>query len=152
MRYCPQRNDRGPRRAVLAAELAILLPTLGLFAVIIVDFSRAYYYYLTITNCALNGANYASGALDTNVYAATGHYPTTTNITNYANYDANNLGGNAHVSAGSPGTDSYGTYVDVTVTYQFNTIVDFMGLTPSMNLTRTIRTRVLQQNPDPAGS
>jgi hypothetical protein len=125
----------------------MLLPTLGLFAVMIVDFSRVFYFYLTITNCALNGATYASGAIGTKVSASSP--ATTADITNYVNYDATNLGGKAKVVVSPLGTDSYGQYVDVTVTYQFNTIVDFLGLTPPMNLSRTVRTRVVQQNPDP---
>jgi hypothetical protein len=141
------------RRGVLTAELAILLPTLGLLTVIIVDFSRAFFFYLTITNCALNGADYASGAIDPTIYYVPGagtqtNLATSANITTYANYDAANLGGSLNVTATYGNDATYGEYVDVTATYQFNTIVDFMALTPPMNLKRTIRTRVIQQNPD----
>src|SRR5262245_57293809 len=45
-----------PRRAAAAVELALLLPLLALLLVISVDFARLYYHYMTITNCARNGA------------------------------------------------------------------------------------------------
>src|SRR5260370_14368738 len=45
-----------PRPAAAAVELALLLPLLTLLLVISVDFARLYYHYMTITNCARNGA------------------------------------------------------------------------------------------------
>ena len=151
MRY-HSRTSNYFRRGVLATELAMMLPMLGLFTVIIVDFSRAFYYYLTITNCAENGAVYASGAVDPSIYydqnaQTQNNLPTSTKITAYANYDATNLGGKLQVSVSPIGSDAYGKYYAVTATYQFNTIVDFMGLTPPMNLKRTVYTRIVQNKP-----
>lgn len=146
----PNRSRSPIRRGVLAAEMAILLPTLGLFAVIVIDFSRAYYFYLTITNCALNGAMYASGAVNPNIYfdpsaQTQTHYATSDAITTNANLDAANLNNNLTVSVSAVGSDSYGKYVDVTASYPFTTIVDFVGLTPPITMQRTIRTRIVEK-------
>ena len=48
------------RHAAAAAELAILLPFLAFAFVIAVDWSRIFYYSVIVTNCARNGALYAS--------------------------------------------------------------------------------------------
>ena len=44
------------RRAAAAVELALMLPVLTFLLIISVDFARLYYHYVTITNCARNGA------------------------------------------------------------------------------------------------
>ena len=44
------------RQGAAAVELALLLPVLTFLLVISVDFARLYYHYVTITNCARNGA------------------------------------------------------------------------------------------------
>ena len=48
------------RRGAAAAELAVVLPLLVFLLVMAVDFSRVYYYSLTLSNCARSGALYAS--------------------------------------------------------------------------------------------
>jgi hypothetical protein len=137
-----RRTDRGPRRGALSAELAVFLPVFGLTIMAAMDFSRAFYYYLTITNCACNGAVYAT--------SDDSHKADTTNITLYAKYDwPSNLSPQPTVTAGAPGTDAYGTYVNVTVTYPFNTIVSIPGIPRPLNMTRTVRMRVVQTIPDP---
>src|ERR1043165_3353163 len=58
------------RQGVAAVELAFLLPLLCFLFVISIDFARVFYFSLTVTNCARNGAVYGSAnqtnALDTN--------------------------------------------------------------------------------------
>ena len=53
-------SRRGPRRGAAAAELAVMLPVLTLLLVIAVDIARLFHAYVTITNCARNGAIWAS--------------------------------------------------------------------------------------------
>src|SRR5262249_38652771 len=53
----PQR--RAVRRGAAAVELAVLLPFLAFLFVIAVDWSRIFYYSMTVTNCARNGALWA---------------------------------------------------------------------------------------------
>src|SRR5262245_23194902 len=48
------------RRGAAAVELPVLLPFLAFLFVAGVDFARVFYHYLTITNCAANGAEYGS--------------------------------------------------------------------------------------------
>ena len=48
------------RRGVAAAEFALLLPFLCIFLLGTIDFSRLFYSYITITNCARNGALWAT--------------------------------------------------------------------------------------------
>src|SRR5262249_11371117 len=51
---------RRTRPAAAAAELAFLLPVLVLLTVACADFARLFYFYVTVTNCARNGAIWAS--------------------------------------------------------------------------------------------
>src|SRR5690349_9373587 len=51
---------RGPRHGTAAVELAVLLPFLAFMFVIGLDFARVFYFSITLTNCARNGAYYGS--------------------------------------------------------------------------------------------
>ena len=51
---------RATRGGVAATELALLLPFLVFLFLISVDFARFAHAYITVTNCARNGAIYAS--------------------------------------------------------------------------------------------
>ena len=48
------------RRGTAAAELALLLPFLFFIFLITVDFTRVFYYSMTVDNCACNGALFGS--------------------------------------------------------------------------------------------
>jgi Flp pilus assembly protein TadG len=63
MLYHHRSGSRKPRRGAAVAELAILLPFLAFIFVVAVDFSRIFYYALTLENCARNGAFYAGDYL-----------------------------------------------------------------------------------------
>jgi Flp pilus assembly protein TadG len=119
------------RQGVAAVELAVLLPVLAFLFVIAVDWSRIFYYSLTITNCARNGAFYVSD-------------PYATTLSPYdslkaaALADAPNLSPQPDVTAAS-GTDTNGSYVDCTVSYPFQTLTNFPGVPQLNTLTRTVR-------------
>jgi Flp pilus assembly protein TadG len=49
------------RRGAAAAEMALILPFIGLMFVVAVDYCRIYYATQTIWNCAQSAAAYASG-------------------------------------------------------------------------------------------
>jgi Flp pilus assembly protein TadG len=118
-----------------AAELALLLPVLVLLFVIVVDFCRLFYSCLTITNCARNGALWASDP----VAQATSKYA---NVTDAALADASNLSPAPTVTGPTTGTDADGNpYVEVTVTYNFQLITSYLGFN-SQTLARTVRMRV----------
>jgi Flp pilus assembly protein TadG len=123
-----------PRRAVAAVEMAFLLPLLVFLFVIGVDFARAFYFGLTVTNCARNGAIYGS----MNPTNATD----TTGIQAMALADASNLSPAPTVTS-TTGTDAQNNpYVAVTVTWTFNTITNYPGVPGTVVLSRTVQMRV----------
>lgn len=136
-----KKNASGKRRGALAAELAILLPFLCFFVVMTIDFARSFYSFLTITNCAHVGAIYAS--------SDPAHAADTAKITQYAQADASNLTSVPTVTATSL-TDGVGhPCVDVNVTFVFQTFIgSFPGVPSTVNMSRTVRMRVVQATPD----
>lgn len=132
-----------PRRGSSAVELALLLPLLGLLLLIVVDFARLYYHYTIITNCARNGALYGSDP------TATAESPYSS-LTAAAQADAQNNNFSPLPSVSSTNsTDSSGNpYVEVTVSYPFQTISNYPGLSNPINLSRTVRMRVAPATPN----
>jgi Flp pilus assembly protein TadG len=120
------------RRGVAAIELAILLPFMAFVFVIGVDYARIFYYSLTVTNCARAGARYGSDPQ----LAARSPY---SSIAQAAQAEAPNLSPAPGVSS-TTGTDGSGNpYVEVTVTYPFQTVTNFPGVPNQTTLTRTVR-------------
>jgi Flp pilus assembly protein TadG len=127
------------RRGVAAVELAFVLPFLVLIFVVAVDWSRIFYYTVICTNCARNGALYAS---DIPTQAQSPY----ANVTQAALADAANLSPPPTVSSVT-GTDSSGSYVEVTVSYSFSTISRFPGVPNNPTITRTVRMAILPSIP-----
>jgi Flp pilus assembly protein TadG len=128
-------QQRGIRPGAAAVELATLLPFLAFLFFIAVDYSRLFYDYVTITDCARDGALY--GCTDA------AHAQDTTGIHNAVLADATNLQPQPTVTS-MTGTDTWGnSYVEVTVAYRFSTITNFPGMPSAVNLTRTVRMRVI---------
>jgi Flp pilus assembly protein TadG len=126
---------RGPDRpASTAVELALVTPLLGLLLLIVVDFARLYYHYTIVTNCARNGALYASDP----TAAHDSPYKTLSDATLA---DAPDLSPQPTVSSTSGTDTSNNPYVEVTVSYQFTTISNYPGLSNPVNLSRTVRMR-----------
>jgi Flp pilus assembly protein TadG len=129
------------RSASSAVELALVLPFIALLFLITVDFARLYYHYTIVTNCARNGALYASD-------------PTTANESPYASLqaaaqaDAPDLNPQPSVTSTSGTDGSNNAYVEVTVVYPFTTISTYPGLSNPINLTRTVRMRVAPSTPN----
>jgi Flp pilus assembly protein TadG len=115
-----------------AVELAVILPPLVLIFVGIVDYARAFSAAITVANCARNGALYACDS----TYAAASGYAS---LTQAATADASNLSTTPTVSS-STGTDGTGSnYVNVTVSYTFQTIASYPGIPGSLVISRTVR-------------
>lgn len=138
----PPRNSRrqrpgssgANRTGTAVVELAILLPFLCFIVVATVDYARVFFDYLTITNCACNGATYASTDAT--------HAANTAGIQTAALADATDLKPTPGVSS-STGTDSAGnSYVKVTVSYSFKSITSFPGIPTSLTVQRTVQMRV----------
>ena len=137
MVFCHNLAGRHRSRSGAAAlELAIVLPLLALLLVIVVDFCRVFYYSVTLSNCARNGALYASDP-----YSALAS--TYTSVQAAAVADASNLNPLPNVTYGygtsatgpftqaAPSLDAAGNatgYVSVTVTWQFKTVTNFPGI------------------------
>lgn len=133
-------RDRQPaRRGVAAVELAIVLPFLCFLFVLAIDFARIFYFSLTVTNCARNGAQYGS---QSPVYALD-----TSGIKTAATMDATNLNSSLVTVTSTTDSATTPTYVDVTVTYPFSTITSYPGITPKMTLRRTVRMLVVPLTP-----
>jgi Flp pilus assembly protein TadG len=140
---------RRSRRAAASAELALLLPFLMFAFIAAFDFSRVFYYSLTITNCARNGAQYGS---QSPTYAAN-----TAGIKAAALADASSLNPAATVDDPVTGTDAAGNpYIKVTVHYSFTTIglypsasnpFTLSGFSDPLALTRTVQMRVAPATP-----
>src|SRR5262245_34503854 len=124
------------RQGAAAVELAVLLPFVVFLFVIAVDFARFFYFSQVIENCARSGALYAS-----NLTTAQSPY---SSIEQAALSDATDLNPQPTVTS-TTGNDAAGNpYVQVTVSWQFQTITNFPGI-PSPNISRTVQMRVAPQ-------
>ncbi len=132
---CRPSCARRRRSGVAAVELAVLLPFLGFLAVITTDFARIFYYAVTVTNCARNGAVYASDS----VQAAQSPY---TSVQQAALADASNISPAPNVTATYTTSGNGTNYVDCSVTYTFQTFSNFPGVPNNVNLVRTVRMQV----------
>jgi Flp pilus assembly protein TadG len=134
-------RDRGQeRQGAAAVELALLLPLLAFLLVLAVDFARLFYFSVTVMNCARNGAVYGCDPTS----AMQSPYKS---VTEAALADASNLSPAPTVTSQTV-ADSTGNHIEVTVTYQFNTITSYPGVPSSMNLTRTCKMRMMARVPN----
>lgn len=120
-------RTRNRRKAVAAVELAILLPFLLLLFVLAIDFARIFYFSLTVTNCARNGAIHGSQSV-----SAAGDGSA---IKTAAERDAYNLDPKL-LKVSSKSTSAQ---VEVTVAYPFRTITNYPGVGGTINLVRTVK-------------
>jgi Flp pilus assembly protein TadG len=161
MLCCTHRRKRtcARPRGAAAVEFALLLPFLAFLFVIAVDWARIFYYSITVTNCARNGALYMSqqqsAKTTTSPYTDSGYvnlYVNSTNpVSDAALADAPNLQPAPTVTS-TTGSDSYGSYVEVTVSYQFKTVTNFsvgqFSVPSNNNVTRTVRMYVPPESPN----
>jgi Flp pilus assembly protein TadG len=130
----PNARARRCRPAVAAVELAVLLPFLAFLFVIGIDFARVFYYSVTVTNAARNGAVYGS--------QDAAHVADTAGIQAAALADATNLSPAPAVSSTTT-TDADGNpCVQVTAAYTFRMITSYAGIPGSFDLSRTVQMRV----------
>jgi len=138
------RNDLRKRtrvrgdRAQSMVEFALVAPFLIILMLGVIDYGRVYFAYVSVTNGARTGADFAS---DSTTAAAN-----IDGIRSAALAETlellNTSSDNPQVSVVT-GTDSQGrVYADVTMQYTFTTIFPWPGLPDSMEVTRTVRARV----------
>ncbi len=139
MRPSLRRIIRGKRGQSLV-EFALIAPVLIILMLGTIDYGRVYFAYVSVTNGARNGAHFAS---DSSTAAQD-----TDGIRTAVLGDTSDL---LDTSSENPavvvatGTDSQGRlYADVTVSYTFSTIFPWPGLPTSMNVERTVRSRVAE--------
>ncbi len=130
------RGDRG--QAIV--ELALIAPILIILMLGVIDYGRVYFAYVSVTNGARIGADYASSSA--------------TRAADTAGIKAAALGDTTDLLGQSPtnpevtvvtANDSQGNlYADVTMTYTFSTLFPWPGLPTSINVERTVRSRVAQ--------
>ena len=146
------------RRAAAAVEFAVLAPFLAFLFVIAVDWARVFYYSIAVRNCARNGALYLSqkqsAKTTSSPYTDSGYvnlYVNSANpVTAAALADAPDLTPTPTVTS-TTGSDRYGPYVEVTVSYAFQTVTNFSVakfVVPSnTNVTSTVRMYVPPESP-----
>ena len=147
------------RKGAQAVEFAVLLPFLAFMFVIAVDWARIFYYSIAVTNCARNGALYMSqqhsAKTISSPYTDSGYvnlYVSSANpVTAAALADASDLTPTPTVTSTS-GSDGNGPYVEVTVSYSFQTVTNFsvgsFGVPSSTNVTSTVRMYVPPESPN----
>jgi Flp pilus assembly protein TadG len=146
------------RPGAAAVEFAVLLPFLVFMFVIAVDWARIFYYSIAVENCARNGALFMSQQQSAKTVASpytdsgmVNLYVTAKDpVTAAALADAPDLTPTPTVTS-TTGSDSNGTYVEVTVSYPFQTMsgLSFLNfLVPqSTDVTRTVRMYVPPESP-----
>ncbi len=142
-------QDRGDRRhGAAAVELAVLLPILMFLFLIAVDWSRVFYYSMTLDNCARNGALFACNSFNDPDWQGTSSQ--IASIQTAAAAGGTNL--NPPVAASNvtvsntTDADSH-TVVIVTVTYTFKTVANYPGI-PNPTLVKTAQMRIAPASPN----
>jgi Flp pilus assembly protein TadG len=134
-----QSAPRSPRRAAATLELALLAPPLVFLCLVAADYSRLFYHAQVIANCARNGALY--GCSDP------AHSLDTSGISSAALADAPDLSPAPKVTSVT-GVDADGHYVEVTVSWTFQTLTNYPGIPSKTTITQTERMRISPLIPD----
>ena len=152
-------RKRTVRKGAQAVEFAVLLPFLAFMFVIAVDWARIFFYSIAVTNCARNGALYMSQQQSAKTISSP--YTDSAYVNLYVNSpnpvtaaalaDAPDLTPTPTVTS-TTGSDSYGPYVEVTVSYPFQTVTNFsvgsFGVPSSTNVTSAVRMYVPPESPN----
>jgi Flp pilus assembly protein TadG len=165
MRVLKRSMPRGDhlRRGAAAAEFAIVLPFLAFILLITVDFCRLYFTYNTITNCARNGALWASDPLaNGTVTPSQSPYATvqaaamadayfdppndTQSILSPA-LTASDITQTSGTDGTGPGGIGGNPTAIVTVTYQFNLMTSYLGF-KTVTISRQVTMRVAPATPN----
>lgn len=130
------RANRRPvdRRGVAATELALLLPVLTLVLFIGADYARLFYALATLGDSARAGA----------LHYAMHPSAAQTAVEQAALADASNLAPTPTVTTGGGTITGGHAYVQVTVSYSFQTLIPQPGITSPITLSRTV---VMLANP-----
>ena len=132
-------RSRGDRGQALV-ELAMITPILIILMLGVIDYGRVYFAYVSVTNGARIGADYAStdaaAAADTAAIKAAALTDTSDLLDQTAT--------NPEVTVVTANDGQGRLYADVTMTYTFSTLFPWPGLPTSIDIERTVRSRVGQ--------
>jgi len=131
---------KNKRSGAATVELAIVLPILMFLLVISMDYGRLFYFSQIVNNCARNAALWAGDPI------AQTYSPYTT-LQAAANADAYGLDATKMNVSQKTGSDSAGSWVEVTVTYPFNTITNFPGVPSKTTLTSVVHVKLASTTP-----
>jgi Flp pilus assembly protein TadG len=140
---------------VATVELALVLPTLCFLFVAATDYARIFYYAITIQNCARNGAYYAADYPNNN-YQYTDIYGYSS-LDDAIQRDATNLSppptytvfyGDSQAGPFTSTTKPASGYVQVTVTWTFQSITNFPGIPSNVALSRQSIMRISPAMPN----
>lgn len=142
------------RQGAATVELAILLPFLLFLFVITIDFGRVFYYAITITNCARDGALYASDPVTQkhstySVYDPPPVLDLTASVARAAKAEAP-AAVQEHIEVMhviTSDADGRPNMVSVTVVYPFHTISRVPGIPDTFKLRRTVTMRMVPEQP-----
>ena len=132
----PTRHRHARRNGQGIVELALITPMLIFMLLITVDFARAYSAYIQVSNAARAGAIYGSrSSVNANNENA---------VRDAALADSPTIFGSAPAVDSDTSTDSDGyEQVAVTVDYEFSIVTGFPGIPSTIDLSRTVRMRVI---------
>jgi TadE-like protein len=136
------RSERGSS----LVELGLMLPVLGLLLFGAIDFGRAYYLSIEVTNAARAGAQFgvenASSAGMQN--AATSDAPDVPGITATASYGCECPDGSGQIPgcSSSPGCANAVNYVQVTTNATYSPLIPWPGIPSSIPLTGEATVRI----------
>jgi hypothetical protein len=145
------------RRGTVTAEFAVVVAFILLpLCMITIDFARLFYHYTIITNCARNGAIWASDPLsnlDGRIWSTkpTDSESSYANLTQAVLADAGNLTPAPSIGPTDPtyGVDASGNMtVSVTVNYNFTMLSPFLFGYETFPISRTETMPVLPKAPN----
>jgi Flp pilus assembly protein TadG len=134
------RNRARTRPGAAATELALVMPILCFVAFVTVDYARMNNFLTTITNCARNGALYASSTV-TNPNSTSTPFTSLDQAVKADAYPASVANSLTYARVPTTGylNDTNGNkYVEITVSCPFYTMFNYPGISGTVSLSRTV--------------
>ncbi len=135
------------RAAAVLIELALVLPVFMMVVVGCIDFGRFAYYYVAVTNAAAAGALYGSlhpvTASTQSTWNSRIQTAATEEMQGVTGYNVQRLTVANPVWTVENGNGGL-QRVRVQVTYRYDTLITWPGLSHQVNLTRTVEMRVIR--------
>ena len=131
----------GDKRGQSLVEFGLLLPVLILLVLGTIDFGRVYFAYVSVTNSARTGADYAARNCAVSCDEDGIRNAVVADTSDLLNLSPTNPAVSV-TTVGWFGPDH--RRVDVTVTYTFNMLFPWPGIPESIDVVRTVTARVVE--------